>query len=134
MDRVRRRTPLTAPKRVRRLHEAVPDLRLMACHLGGWERWAEALDEVAGLPIWLETSMTLGRCPPDLVYRIIDRHPKDRLLFGTDAPWSVQKNEVEKFLALAVPEDLKRRILWDNALGFLGESGGAAAGRKNLSQ
>jgi len=113
---------LASPRRVRRLHKAVPGLRMMACHMGGWQRWEEALDEVAGLPIYLETSMTLGRCPPDLVHRIIDKHPNEYLLFGTDAPWSVPKEEVEKFLALDLPQALKRRVLWDNALGFLGEA------------
>jgi hypothetical protein len=109
-----------SPARVRRLHEAVPDLRLVAAHLGGWERWPESLREVVGLPIFLETSFTIGRCPPDVLLELFERHPAERLLFGTDAPWTVQKDEVAKFLALPIGDDLKRRILWDNAHRFLG--------------
>lgn len=113
---------VASPRRIRRLHEAVPDLRLMACHMGGWECWPEALDALAGLPVYLETSMTLDRCPLDLVERIIAKHPPERLLFGTDSPWDDQAAALGRFLDLEIGEDLKRRMLWDNALGFLGEA------------
>jgi hypothetical protein len=65
-------------------------------------------------------SYTLGRCPPAVVQRILEKHPPEYLLFGTDAPWIDQGAEVAKFLALPLGEDLKRRILWDNARRFLG--------------
>ena len=111
---------LASPARVRRLHEAVPDLRMAAAHLGGWECWDQVLREEAGLPIYLETSYTLGRCPPDLLARILAKHPPEFLLFGTDAPWTDQAEEVAKFSALPLAEDLKRRMLWANALRFVG--------------
>ena len=112
---------LASPERVRRLHERVPDLRLLACHLGGWRRWEEALDEVAGLPIYLETSMTLGRCAPAVLERILRKHPPELLLFGTDAPWADQAAEVEKFFALPMAEEALRRAAWENAVRFVGE-------------
>ena len=125
---------LASPERVRRLHERAADLRLLACHLGGWRRWEEALDAVAGLPIYLETSMTLpcsakpatqgeaeGRCAPAVLERILRKHPPELLLFGTDAPWADQAAEVEKFFALPMAEEALRRAAWDNALEFVGE-------------
>jgi len=112
------------PARLARLHEAVPDLRLLACHMGGWYQWQEALDHLAGRPIYLETSMTLGRCPPALLERLFARHDDAYLLFGTDAPWADQAQSLEAFRALSLPADLKRRILWDNALRFIGEPAG----------
>jgi len=113
---------LASPERVRRLHETVPDLRMLACHLGGWRRWEDALEHLAGLPIYLETSMTLGRCEPALVERLLEKHPAEYLLFGTDAPWADQAREVEKFLALGISEEAKKRAAWENALEFLGEA------------
>ena len=108
-----------SPRRVLRLHEAVPGLRMAAAHLGGWERWPEVLERLAGRPIYLETSFALRRCPPPILERILQKHPPEYLLFGTDAPWTDQKEELEMFLALPFPDDLKRHILWDNALRFL---------------
>jgi hypothetical protein len=105
-----------SPRRVRRLHEAVPDLRMVAAHTGGWERWQEVYETLVGLPIYLETSFTLGRCPEELLLKILAKHPPEYLLFGTDGPWTDQREELRKFLALAIDEGLKRRILWENAL------------------
>jgi len=126
---------LASPERVRRLHETVPDLRMLACHLGGWRRWDDALEHLAGQPIYLETSMTLpcsakpatqgeaeGRCEPALVERLLEKHPAEYLLFGTDAPWADQAREVEKFLALGISREALRRAAWENALAFLGEA------------
>jgi hypothetical protein len=108
-----------APARLRRLHESVPDLRMVAAHMGGWERWPDALRDLAGLPIWLETSYTVGRCPEEMLRRLLDVHPPDRILFGTDAPWTDQATEVERFRALPIAADLKRRILWENGHRWL---------------
>jgi len=112
---------LASPERMRRVHEAVPDIRMIAAHLGGWECWDEVERHLLGLPVYLETSFTIGRCPADLLARIFERHPQDHLLFGTDAPWTDQTEEVGKFLALPISEGLKRRMLWGNALAYLGE-------------
>lgn len=109
---------MASPVRVRRMREAVPELRMTAAHLGSWERWPEVLEHLVGLPIYFETSYTLGRCPEELLMTILARHPPEFLMFGTDAPWTDQKREVEKFLALPIPEDLKRRMLWENAHRF----------------
>jgi predicted TIM-barrel fold metal-dependent hydrolase len=114
---------LASPDRVRRIHEAVPELRMTAAHLGGWERWSEVLELVAGQEIYLETSYTLGRCPPDVLERIFAKHRPEFLLFGTDAPWRDQKEDLARFMALPLSDDLKRRILWDNALRFVGMAG-----------
>jgi hypothetical protein len=111
---------MASPAGVRRLHEAVPHLRMCAAHLGGWERWDEVRRLLVGLPVYLETSYTLGRCPPDLLMDILTSHPPGYLLFGTDAPWRDQEEEVAKHLALPIADDLKRRMLWENGHAFAG--------------
>jgi|WetSurMetagenome_2_1015567.scaffolds.fasta_scaffold28779_3 uncharacterized protein len=110
---------LASPARLRRLHEAVPGLRLAAAHLGGWECWDQVLRDLAGAPVYLETSYTLGRIVPATLERILAKHPPQYLLFGTDAPWTDEAEELGKFRALALPEDLVRRALWDNAMRFV---------------
>lgn len=109
-----------APQRVRRLHEAVPDLRLTAAHLGGWQRWEEALEHLAGRPIYLDTSYSLGRCPPEVLGRLIEKHPPEYLLFGTDGPWTDQNEELRKFLDLPLGEEALRLALWENPHRFVG--------------
>jgi predicted TIM-barrel fold metal-dependent hydrolase len=119
------KTDVASPARLMRLREQVPDLRMLACHMGGWECWDQALEHVIGEPMYVEASMTIGRCPPELLERLFLEHPEAYLLFGTDSPWADPKAYVEAFLALPLPEGLKRRALWENALRFLGEATGA---------
>jgi len=115
------RDDLGAPQRVRRLHEAVPRLRLLACHMGGWQRWQEAKEHLLGLPIYLEPSFCLfGQCPPELLLEMLQRHPRQYILFGTDSPWADQKNDLEEFRRLPIDPAIISAALWDNALAFLG--------------
>jgi len=115
------KSDLGNPLSLRRLHEAVPDLRILACHFGGWEWWDEVVKHVAGLPVWIETSFVIGQCSRELVERILEIHPKEYLLFGTDSPWADQKAEVEAFLSLPLDEPIKRAAMWDNMLRYLGQ-------------
>ena len=114
------RNELGSPQSLRRLHEAVPDLRLLGCHLGGWRRWDEVLDHVVGQPIYLDTSFCLGQCPPQLLERIISHHPAEYLLFGTDSPWSDQQADLAAFVALPISEEARRQAMWDNVHRFVG--------------
>jgi hypothetical protein len=114
------RSDVASPRRLRRLHEAAPDLRLIAAHLGGWEDWDEARTHLAGRPVYLETSYTLGRCREDLLAEVLSVHPPEYLLFGTDAPWRDQAADVARVAALPVSDDLKRRILSENGHRLLG--------------
>jgi len=109
-----------APARLRRLHECVPDLRMAVAHLGGWRRWPDALRDLAGLPIWVDTSLSIGRCPEEVLRRFLAVHPPEFLMFGTDGPWADQRAEVERVHGRGLAEGLARQILWENAHRWLG--------------
>lgn len=74
-----------SPYKLAKLMDTFPSARIIAAHLGGYADGAAALDALAGKPVWLDTSHT---APMDLpcLRAIIKRHPRDRLLFGTDYP------------------------------------------------
>jgi len=114
------KSDIASPQRIRNLFEAVPGLRLQACHLGGWQDWEESLRHIVGQPIYLETSFCLGQCPPDLLRRIIERHPPELLMFGTDAPWADQSAELALFQALPLARAAMRQALWENGCRFAG--------------
>ncbi len=111
---------LGSPKRLLELHEAVPELRLLACHMGGWQRWDEVLTYLVDHPVYMETSYTLGQCPGETLEQLLDRHPPEFLLFGSDAPWADEAEELEKFRRLALPQEVKDHALWANAHRFAG--------------
>jgi hypothetical protein len=111
---------IATPRRMRALHEAVPDLRLLACHMGGWHQWEEVLEQLAGLEVYIDTSFSVGQCPEDLLLRIIERHPSTHLVFGTDSPWADPASELAAFMRLPLSDDIRELALWDNAHRFLG--------------
>jgi uncharacterized protein len=111
---------IATPSRVRRLHDTVPDLRLLACHLGGFQEWEDVIVHLVGTDVYIDTSFTFGHCPEDLVVRIVESHLPTRLLFGTDSPWADPAVDLATFDRLPLPDERKRMALWDNALGFVG--------------
>jgi uncharacterized protein len=110
---------LASPERLAVLHAAVPDLRLLACHLGGFQRWDDVAERLVGEPIYFETSFALGFCPPSLLESILTKHPKEYLLFGSDTPWRSQKGELAAFRALNIPQSSRDSALTTNADRFL---------------
>lgn len=108
------------PSRIRRLHDAVPDLRLLACHLGGFSEWEDSLKHLVGSDVYLDTSFSFGHCPDELLARIVEGHTPTRLLFGTDSPWADPSAEIAAFDRLPLGDDQKRLVLWDNACRFVG--------------
>lgn len=109
-----------APERLLRVHEAVPGLRLLLAHFGGWRAWDRVLKHLAGRPIYLETSWLEGFCAPDLLHAILARHDPRFVLFGTDAPWGDPGAGLAHFERLPIAEADRPGVLWENAHRFAG--------------
>ena len=107
------------PVRVRRVLDTFPTLKLVATHLGGWRDWAESRKHLIGRPVYLETSYCLHELPPDDARDMLLAHPPDRLLFGSDSPWADQSEELARWRALRLPEDLLAAALGGNAARLL---------------
>lgn len=107
-------------ERVRRIAGEFRDLTIIATHVGGWRQW-ERIDVLTGCEnIYTETSMTLTEIDDDAFVRAISRFDEDRLLFGTDSPWTDQKEMLERTLRLDIPDRLKEKMLYGNAAGLIG--------------
>lgn len=106
-------------ERVKTLAETFRDLTIVATHTGGWRQW----DKVAILGgyenIHTEISMSLTEMNDSTFIRTISHFNENHILFGTDSPWTDQKEMVDRVLSLRIPEDLKEKILYRNARNFL---------------
>jgi predicted TIM-barrel fold metal-dependent hydrolase len=109
-----------SPKRLRRLLDAVPGLRVVACHLGGMDDWQGVLDHLVGADVYLETSFTPYWCPPDVMATIIARHSPHRIVFGTDSPWTDQAAELAAFRKLPLSDQGFELALSKNMAELLG--------------
>jgi predicted TIM-barrel fold metal-dependent hydrolase len=109
------------PQRLALVSREFPRLRIIAAHLGGQDMYTETEQYLLGRDIYLDTSFVLRKIPIDIVRRIFSKHPLERFLFGSDSPWTDQKEELDFFLSLPfLTDDVKEKILGANALRLLG--------------
>ena len=76
------------PPTFKRLIAEHPDLTIILAHLGGYQIWDEVAEHLLGERVYLDTAYTLGHLPPADVASIIHGHGTDRILFGSDGPWT----------------------------------------------
>jgi uncharacterized protein len=108
-----------SPRRLRRLHDLVPDLRIIACHLGGMGDWQGTVDCLVGSDVYLETSFAAKWCPRDVLETILARHDPRRILFGTDSPWTDQAQELTELKRLPLSPEAFELVLSTNTAHLL---------------
>lgn len=119
-----RRYERSAPKKIAAIHRDFPKLKIIAAHLGGYERWTEAQKYLAGLDnVWFDTSSSLPFLTTQTSKRFIENLGTDRCFFGTDFPMWRHSSELKLFLSLGFSEKENRMILSGNLKSFLGITG-----------
>jgi predicted TIM-barrel fold metal-dependent hydrolase len=107
------------PRRLRRALERHPRLRVVAAHLGGWSHWDEALQALGDKDCYLDASSCAPYMSRDKLLGLIRAYGAERVLFGTDFPVGLPKDEVEVLMSLPLSERERECIAWDNARRLL---------------
>ena len=81
--------------------------------------WEQVLKKLAGLDLFLDTSFSYGRMPPYLARDIIKAHGAQRILLGSDMPWSATVNEIRFLDSLDLSDNERELILGKNAQRLL---------------
>lgn len=76
----------SCPMKVAAIHRDFPELVIIAAHMGGYRHWQWALTHLIGQDVYIDTSSTLAFLDDATLREIYDRHPKERILFGSDYP------------------------------------------------
>jgi predicted TIM-barrel fold metal-dependent hydrolase len=108
-----------APARIAAVHTQFPGLRIIAAHLGGWRDWDEVLAVLAGQDIGLDTSFS-HETDPSIAEKILTAHSPDLVYFGSDSPWTSQKESALFIQSLDLSSEHKEKILGFNAVKLLG--------------
>jgi len=95
---------------------------IIAAHLGGHAQWDEVERHLAGSGIYLDTSMGFEYFSKAQFTRIARAHGADKILFGSDSPWSNAKTEIEHLKALPLSGGDIAAILGGNARRILGKA------------
>jgi predicted TIM-barrel fold metal-dependent hydrolase len=107
------------PKRLAAVLDNFPKIKLIAAHLGGYECWDDVETFLVGRDVFLDTSFAIDYMESERFVRIIREHGFDKILFATDSPWKPQAEEVQKILALPIPEKAKEDVFYRNAVRLL---------------
>jgi len=109
----------SSPQRFARVAQAMRGGVIIAAHLGGHAQWDDVEQYLAGSAIYMDTSMGFEYYPRDQFLRIVEKHGADKILFGSDAPWSNAGSEIVHLKALPLPARDKEAILCENAKRIL---------------
>lgn len=96
------------------------DTDVVAAHWGGLDLGDDVLKELAGLPLYFDTSNGYSHLPKYLASEIIEKHGADRILFGTDMPWQTPEMGIRYINTLGLSDDEKNGIFYGNAERLLG--------------
>ena len=103
----------------RAVRETAPE-KLVLAHLGGWKEWDAVEEMLAGENVYLDTAFLEDYIDDGQLLRIIKKHGADKVLFGTDCPWSGQRESIERLKKLPLSEEEKKMIFAENAEKLLG--------------
>jgi predicted TIM-barrel fold metal-dependent hydrolase len=109
------RERIADPQKVLNVVNRFPELKIVTSHLGAWDDWDEVERLLAGKNIYMEISFALDLLTRERAREIILKHPKDRILFGTDSPWTGQEATLSLFLNLRLGPEIEQLVLRDNA-------------------
>ncbi len=108
------------PERLLKLINDLPELKIVAAHMGGYQMYNEVEEYLFGKDIYFDTSYNLDKLPENLLKKYFSKHPIERFLFATDSPWCDQKGFVEFFKSIKfLNDDTKEKIFYENAKTLL---------------
>lgn len=108
------------PKRFARIVKEMRGGTLVCAHLGGQKQWDDVERYLVGTDVYLDTSMGFGYYSAEQFLRIVENHGADKILFGSDSPWSRADEEIAAIRSLPVSDADKEKILSGNAKKLLG--------------
>ena len=124
---------LSNPKMIRDVLTQVQGLTMVAAHMGGVFCWDEVAENLLDTDVYLDASCVLGPLmrnddtqtkynlmKQETFLTLVQQFGAKRILFGSDSPWTSQKDCVDTFCNLPLANDDKSCILYKNACKLLG--------------
>ena len=109
-----------APDRSIKMIKEVQPEKLILAHYGGYGQWDMVEEYLVGENVYFDTAFLVDRIEEEQFVRIVKNHGADKIIFGSDCPWTSQKESVEFIKKLPISEYEKEQILGLNAKNLLG--------------
>ena len=124
-----------APEKILRAVQQVGPVKLVAAHMGGWKQWEAAEALLAETAVYLDTSFSIGAITPstdgydrseeqalmsqERFVQMVHTFGAHRILFGTDSPWTEQRESVRQIKTAPLTTEEQVAILGGNAQRLL---------------
>ena len=115
------------------IEQVKPD-KLVLAHMGGWNCWDEVMELLVGKNVWFDTAFSsypIRHMDASIPYpwkpqltmqqfkEIALAHGTDRILFGSDSPWSAQAENITQLQECGFDAASLQAILGKNAATLL---------------
>lgn len=108
------------PHRIARIAKDFPKLKIIAAHLGGYQRWDEAVECLTGLEnVRFDICSSMSFMSVERAAELIGIYGVENCFFGTDFPMWSHESELNSFLSLGLSENENRMILAENFKTFM---------------
>lgn len=108
------------PAVFRRVAQDNPDVTFVLAHMGGYRCWDEVAEVLLGTDVYLDTTHATELLPPDVLRSFIREHGADKVLFGSDGPWTDPARALATVRGLGLTDNELDAVLWGNAARLLG--------------
>lgn len=115
-------------KRILNVIDTVKSNFLILAHMGGWQMWADVKKYICGAPVYFDTAFSLtgtvsvenngvfgGMLNDAQFVELVRGHGVEKILFGSDTPWSSQRENLEWIRGCSLTDQEKQMILGENA-------------------
>lgn len=123
------------PQRVINVIKDVAPEKLVLAHMGGWNCYEDVCELIAGKEVYLDTAFTINpiekkdgtglseyndvQMTNEQFVNLVRKHSADRILFGSDSPWTDQGQYVELVKNSGLTDEEAEKILGANAARLL---------------
>lgn len=108
----------------KRLYKVLPQLKgakIIVAHSGGYQYLDDVKKYLVGIDeVYIDTSYSLGFMEEDKLREVYMSMNPEHIVFGTDTPWADQGETIRRLKAMDLPQDLKEKIFYKNAVRLLG--------------
>ncbi len=109
------------PAALIKVKEMFPRLTMVVAHLGGYLMWDEVRRHLVGRDLYFDTSFcSRDHMSDEQMVDLIRSHGTGRVVFATDFPWGRPARDVARLHDLALSDEEKELIAWQNARDLLG--------------
>ncbi len=103
------------PNRLKPILEIYRGLTIIGAHFGGWTVWDEAVRELSHFSnFYVDCSSSFPFISREKVKELICGYGAEKVLFGTDYPMWIPKEEIEKLMSLHLSDEEYRMIFSEN--------------------